>query len=508
MSLPDGWATAPIGDLCDLINGRAFKPRDWTEKGLPIIRIQNLNRPEADFNYFDQEVDQRFLVEPGELLFAWSGTPGTSFGAHIWNGPKAILNQHIFRVRFDEKEFDKAFFKLAINMKLSELIGKAHGGVGLAHVTKGTFERTEISIPPLPEQRRIVSRLDALTARISRARAELDVVPVLAKNMRLITLRAGVTGRLTEERRLSSPQEPIDQLLQRVPAPQQGRGGREATDKVMPGVAGLSVNNPGTPLPDGWRWVPLLRIARQETGHTPSRSQSSYWDGGVPWIGIRDAGAHHGRYITETMQTISKAGLANSSARLLPAGTVCLSRTASVGYVTIMARSMATSQDFATWTCTEALLPEYLMYALMAEGEDIRKFGMGSTHTTIYFPEIRALHIALPPLEEQQEIAARIGQVLARADRLEAEVARAHALLDRLEAAILAKAFRGELAPQDPTDEPTSVLLERVRAHRAAAREDKAGSRMRIRRDTTLPKGCTAASKQRQARAKITPPIS
>ncbi len=272
-------------------------------------------------------------------------------------------------------------------------------------------------------------------------------------------------GKLTEDWRVTKTDlKPVEALLRDIPVPQQGRGGREATDK------GLAVNNPGTILPNGWKWISLLRIAKQETGHTPSRSQPSYWDGGVPWVGIRDAGAHHGRYIEETVQTISEAGLANSSARLLPAGTVCLSRTASVGYVTIMERSMATSQDFATWTCTEALLPEYLMYALMAEGDDIRRFGMGSTHTTIYFPEIRAFNIALPPVEEQREIIARIKQALARADRLEAEAARGRALLNRLESAILAKAFNGELVPQDPNDEPASVPLDRIQAQRAQAK--------------------------------------
>ncbi|MAW99176.1 MAG: hypothetical protein CMN72_05900, partial [Sphingomonas sp.] len=306
-------------------------------------------------------------------------------------------------------------------------------GTTFREVSGKRFGAMAFPLAPAAEQRRIVAKLDALTARLARARAELDRVPVLAEREHLALLRAGVTGALTAEWREAADVEPIVDTLQRTPAPQQGRGGREATDKVIPGSAGIAVNDPGAPLPPGWAWVPLLRVAKQESGHTPSRSKPEYWDGGVPWVGIRDAGAHHGGVIETTMQTISEAGLENSSARLLPAGTVCLSRTASVGYVTMMKSSMATSQDFATWTCTDALVPEYLLYALMAEGDDIRRFGMGSTHTTIYFPEIRAFHIALPPIEEQRKIVSRLKMALARADRMEAGAARARALIDRLE---------------------------------------------------------------------------
>ena len=72
-----------LGSLCELVNGRAFKPTDWSEEGLPIVRIQNLNNPKAPFNRFNGELRPRFLIDSGALLFAWSGTPGTSFGAHI-----------------------------------------------------------------------------------------------------------------------------------------------------------------------------------------------------------------------------------------------------------------------------------------------------------------------------------------------------------------------------------------------------------------------------------------
>jgi type I restriction enzyme S subunit len=233
-------------------------------------------------------------------------------------------------------------------------------------------------------------------------------------------------------------------------------------------VAALSVNDPGAEPPPGWAWTSLRRIARQETGHTPSRNHPEYWDGGVPWIGIRDAADHHGQIINETRQTISEDGLANSSARLLPEGTVCLSRTASVGYVTIMGRAMATSQDFATWSCTPAFRPKFLMYAIMAEGERIREFGEGSTHTTIYFPEIRALHICLAPLLEQDEIIRRVETAFTWIDRLASDATSARKLIGHLDQAVLAKAFHGELVPQDPNDEPASVVLERIRAAKPA----------------------------------------
>lgn len=136
---------------------------------------------------------------------------------------------------------------------------------------------------------------------------------------------------------------------------------------------------------------------------------------------------------------------------------------------------MATSQDFVTWTCSEALVPKFLMYALMAEGDDIREFGKGTTHTTIYFPEVRAMQICLAPLAEQHEIVRRIESSFARIDRLAAQAKRALELVGKLDEAILAKAFRGELVPQDENDEPAEKLLERIRAERAAAPKGKRG---------------------------------
>lgn len=186
-------------------------------------------------------------------------------------------------------------------------------------------------------------------------------------------------------------------------------GGRPATTGVISGRYALSVGMPETPLPDGWRWTALTDVARLETGHTPSRRHPEYWGGDVPWIGIKDATDNHGRVIEDSYQHTNEIGIANSSARILPTNTVCLSRTASVGYVVVMGRPMATSQDFVNWVCSDAIDFRFLKHVLLAEREAFLRFASGTTHQTIYFPEVKAFHVALPPISEQRAIAHILG---------------------------------------------------------------------------------------------------
>ena len=183
-------------------------------------------------------------------------------------------------------------------------------------------------------------------------------------------------------------------------------GGREATTGHIAGDCVIAVGTPDTETPPGWRWKLLTKLARLETGHTPSRGHSEYWDGDIPWIGIRDATANHGRTLPDTEQHVSQEGIDNSSARVLPTNTVCLSRTASVGYVVVMGRPMATSQDFVNWVCDPAVLDyRYLKYALLAEGTSYSRFSHGTTHQTIYFPEVKAFHLCTPSRHTQSAIA-------------------------------------------------------------------------------------------------------
>jgi type I restriction enzyme S subunit len=228
--------------------------------------------------------------------------------------------------------------------------------------------------------------------------------------------------------------------------------------------------------PKRWAWTLLSDIARLESGHTPSRSHPEYWNGDIPWIGIKDAREHHGGVINDTSQQVTQAGIDNSAARVLPAKTVCLSRTASVGYVVVMGRPMATSQDFVNWICSPAIEPDFLKWIFLAEGEEgLRKFGKGTTHTTIYFPEVESFHACVAPVNEQRRIVAKLDAVFEQTRAAKARLKRLPTLLEKLKRSILIAAFRGDLTAdwraQNPDVEPAYKLLEHVRAERRAHSE-------------------------------------
>jgi type I restriction enzyme S subunit len=418
--VPEGWSQAPIGSLCDLKNGRAFKPTEWSNQGLPIVRIQNLNNPNAKFNCFEGSFEDRYLLTGGELLFAWSGTPGTSFGAHVWRGGKAVLNQHIFRVDFDTANLDKRFFRYAINQKLDELIGVAHGGVGLRHVTKGTFENTEISLPPLAEQKRIADKLEAVLGRVNACRARLDRVPDLLKRFRQSVLAAATSGQLTEDwREENFDSEWIDVALEEV-----------AEDFDY----GSSAKSSKTGA------VPVLRMGNIQEGKLD-------WDDLV---------------FTSGTEEIAKY-------RLLP-GDVLFNRTNSpelVGKTAVFKgeREAIFAGYLIRVRCSKRLLPDYINYCLNSPaGRDYcwQVKTDGVSQSNINAKKLAAFSFQLPSLPEQAEIVRHVEVLFALADRIEARLTAARAQVERLTPATLSKAFRGDLVPQDPNDEPASKLLARL----------------------------------------------
>ena len=433
--LPVGWVEVPIGDLCDLRNGRAFKPAEWTDEGIPIVRIQNLNNWQAKFNHYQGEVDANHLLGGGELLFAWSGTPGTSFGAHIWAGGKAALNQHIFRVDFDEDSLQKGFFRYAINQKLNDLIDIAHGGVGLRHVTKGKFEQTEVFLPPLNEQRRLAAKLDTTLAAVDACRQRLDGVAAILKRFRQAVLAAATSGELTREWREERGIE-MDTWK-----------GFEFSDLVSESRTGL-VRSAAEQheLQDGL--VPYLKMD----------SIGESWGCNHEGLkAVRCEGAEKGIY-----ELAYGDWLFNTRNSLELVGKCCVWE----GPAGVVFNNNILRVRFAS-----KVRPQWVEIYFRSPGGRDMLAGVKSATTSvaaIYQRSLMALEIQVPSLEEQSELIDRVETFFTLADQLEARLNAARKIVDRLTPALLAKAFRGELVPQDPGDEPASVLLERIRAARQA----------------------------------------
>lgn len=203
-------------------------------------------------------------------------------------------------------------------------------------------------------------------------------------------------------------------------------------------------------IPRHWQVAKLTHVARLESGHTPNRSVDEYWipeECTIPWFTLADVWQlRRGQvYVSETAEKVSPRGLANSAARLLPAGTVILSRTASVGFPGILAVPMATSQDFVNWVCGPQLRPKYLYYVLHSMRPEFSRLVMGSTHQTLYMPVVRAFRIPLPPIREQDEIVFRLEGQLDKLHRLRELNAVAIERLKELRAALITAAVTGKI---------------------------------------------------------------
>ena len=174
----EGWTYKKLGEVATFVNGYPFKPSDWKDKGRRIIRIQNLNNPNAEYNFYDGNIDSKYLVCNGDVLISWSG----SLGVFEWSKSEAILNQHIFKVVFNKREINKRYFEYVVSSRINEMKSKVHG-ITMQHITKKDFDAITIPVPSLPEQEQIVSELDLLSGIIEKKKAQLKELDNLAQSI-------------------------------------------------------------------------------------------------------------------------------------------------------------------------------------------------------------------------------------------------------------------------------------------------------------------------------------
>jgi type I restriction enzyme S subunit len=437
MNFPTQWTVAQLGDLTIRIVGGGTPSKALSanfEGAIPFMTVKDMKARfvGSTVDHISEEAirGSATTMVPADTLIV---ATRMSLGKIVRPKFDVAINQDL-KALFLEEEVEKTYIEYFWRSK-SQAIQAMGTGTTVKGIRLEDIRTLAVPLAPKNEQKRIVDKLDTVLTRVDAVNTRLARVTPLLKRFRQSVLAAATSGRLV------------------------GAVKQDAS-KFIPVV--LSDSQRGR-LPDSWSWRPITELARLESGHTPRKSVPEYWDGGsVPWLSLQDIRGADGRVISETKLKPTMLGIDNSSARLLPAGTVCFCRDISFGYVTIMGREMATSQHFVNWVCGAELNPLYLMFALMAARDSLSMSGQGTTVTTMYMPALKVLQLATPPIEVQTEIVRRVETLFAFADRLEARLQAAQTAADRLTPSLLAKAFRGELVPQDPNDEPASELLNRL----------------------------------------------
>ena len=392
--MPEGWAWIRQKNLGIALNGKAFKPSDWTKKGLPIVRIQNLNDKNASYNYYDKDIDETFLLHGGELLFAWSGTPGTSFGAHIWDKGEAVLNQHIFKILFDETIINKIFYKYCLNNQVEKLIEVAHGSAGLAHITKNMFDEVLIPLPPYNEQLRIVSEFEKTISLINCINDNKTELNDTIKQAKSKILDLAIHGKLVPQ---DPNDEPAEDLLKRI-ATSDNRPYEKVDEEV------------DYEIPKSWQFCKIKDVCSVIMGQSPEGEAVSDDKNGMEF--------HQGKICFGEKYLEESSSFTKHITKIAPKESVLLCVRAPVGIVNITEREICIGRGLCAVIPKYEINSDFWFYWLQSLQSDFEQKATGTTFRAISVDVIKNQIVAIPPHEEQNRIVNKINELYEQLDKI------------------------------------------------------------------------------------------
>ena len=483
-TLPSGWISAALGDLAE-VNPKRLRPGYGDDVPVVFVPMARVAEESRGMDVHERRPFAKVMrgytqFRPDDVLFA-KITPCME------NGKVAVVPDIEPRIGYGSTEF----FVLrphgeGISAWIARCVSQARfrrlaqksmqGAVGQLRVPKAWVERAEIPLAPAAEQSRILGRLDSLSAKLDDGIAALKRAEANLERYRASVLKAAVEGRLTKRWRVDNPpDETGEELLRRILAERRKQWEEEqlalfAAKRRKPPLSWKSrYKEPAAPdlsrlqaLPEGWCWATVDQIAKTMSGGTPDRKQDDYFGAGVAWV---KSGELRDGIVDSSEETLSPSGLASSSAKIFPLGTLCIALYgATVGRVGILGMDAATNQAVCGIIEPCRVLPDYLALFFRSIRSSLIRRGKGGAQSNISQGIVRSTAVPVPPLAEQHaavSILERIGTHDASQRRaVSAGLRRAAALRQ----SILKRAFEGRLVPQDPNDEPAAVLLERIRA--------------------------------------------
>ena len=467
--LPKGWTTVRISELCDITKQKGCEGiRPYLEIGNVDIISKNYvftQKPSVKGCRTARRNDllvSKVRPTRGAITFIREDELQVSSAFTILRNRGALAEKYLW-------------LYLAWNRDYLNHLGERCTGTMYPTTSDNDVVEFDVPIPPLPGQRRIVERLEMLLRKVDTIRSRLERIPTILKRFRQSVLVAASSGRLTADwRERNRHTEVASELLSqikvlRMEAALNAKEKKEIVRAFQPDMLTLTDDELlFNKIPDSWVACRIGAIGTVMNGSTPSRKRPEFWTGGIPWV---SSGEVRNNIITATRECITQEGYESCSLRLLPRGTVLLAMIGegkTRGQTAILNIEAAINQNIAAVLLTHGLIrPEILWRWFQLQYEATRERGGGSCPQALNCQRVRELPFVLPPLPEQQEIVRRVEALFTLTDQIEARCAKAKVYVDKLTQSLLAKAFRGELVPQDPNDESASVLLKRIKESRA-----------------------------------------
>ncbi|MDB9536609.1 restriction endonuclease subunit S [Dolichospermum planctonicum CS-1226] len=501
LELPEGWELVTLGELCEIARGGSPRPiKEFLTNDIDGVNWIKISDASASSKYIyetkekikSEGIKHSRLVNEGDFILSNSMSFGRPYimktSGCIHDGWLVLKNKYgLFNQEY-------LYYFLGSNITYNQFDQLASGST-VRNLNIDLAKEVKVSLPPLNEQKRIVAKIEGLRDRSQAAQKALETIPQLCDRFRQSVLAAAFKGDLTADWREKNPDvEPASVLLERIKHKrfELAETGREISTvkKVYDEESQFFSQQKYSYLPETWISCTINSIGNVCNGSTPSRNVEEYWQGSIPWV---SSGEVVNNIIYETREKITELGYKNSSVKILPKGTVLLAMIGqgkTRGQTSILEIEATINQNIAAIILNHGLVvSEYLWYWFQYQYAATRELGSGSGPQALNCQRVREIPLILAPINEQIEIVNCIKYLLHKVELIMENYQQATEKLEKLNQSILSKAFRGELVPQDPEDEPASVLLERIRAEREKLNNNKPKSTSKRKSKTPKEQG-------------------
>jgi type I restriction enzyme S subunit len=481
------WERVPLEVIASILNGAPFDSAlfSTTANGFPLVRIRDVVTG-CTSTYYTGTYEDNYIVHSGDLLIGMDG----DFNSAFWNSKPALLNQRVCKITPNGAHYLKSLLGYVLPGYLAAINANTPS-VTVKHLSSLTIGKIELPLPPIAEQTRIVTKLEELLSDLDAGVAELKAAQKKLTQYRQSLLKAAVEGRLTAQWRTDRARrgEPIEtgaQLLQRILQERRTRWETKqrakfaAQSKTPPQGWQSKYPEPVKPdttdlpeLPEGWVWASVDQLCFVIRGASPRPAgDPRYFGGNIPWITVGSITRDDEIYLERTEQFVTEAG--KETSRFIEIGTLLLTNSgATLGVPKIAKIGGCINDGSVALLDVDEITKLYLYWFLKTQTERLRALNQGAAQPNLNTDIVRRISVPICARSEMLEVIQVIDETIksAKIQERTLEVALKQSAAQRKN--ILRAAFSGQLVPQDPSDEPASQLLARIRAERSAHSSEK-----------------------------------